>query len=583
MMRIDTIIKPSVYTLFIGFLFGLFLFILPSLEVNAVDPSPVPVLTITTPINNSYHKNQMVEFTGSVFDDVTANAELSLKAIIDPDSIIGAIPVPITVNDDGSWIFSNEFAEGTHQITFELKDSDDNFEEQTLTIYIDSTRPLIKSIKIAQPGITDENLFWPAEDMTQVPLESKIIVTVKDESSIDYVNFLSVFLADGAPNEGPLGLIVKPPFRNINGDWEITFTPESLLAYNKTYFVYINPFINDSAGNFLFPKFFKFSSMSDKDPEDAHGNHMANTQSCANCHSTHTATGEGLQGGKYGNVSASNYCMACHDGTGGAPVIKYFQSHKHQLLVGKKTDTCTSCHNPHSAWSKENPNRLKDHFVFDHQGSTMDPPRLIDSDVELCESCHEQNAAIVKNQNHYRLLTYKKSMTATGNSDDFSLCFKCHDGSKASNIMQYYSNPTLISASGHNIIASDGSPLNGQMPCSDCHVTHGSANIKGLKTKLGHVKREDLFSTTSTDWTAFDERQFCLKCHAKIPISDTEVEMYGGKATLSATDSSGNDIPEHNPASETACSYCHGGDGSDFLEQSRNAAHAPLKQPTNSP
>lgn len=573
MMKMTNSIRiPTAYNLFFSFLFGLFLFIYPGLEVNAT--SLFPQLTITSPIPNSFHKNQVIEFTGTVSDDVTPNAELSLKVMIDSDSIIG--PIPITVDNNGNWTFSNHFTEGTHEMTFEVKDGDDNFEEQTIYIHVDTTRPFIKAIKIAPPGITDESLFFPAEDMTQVPLGSKIIVTVKDESQIDYGNFLSVILADGVPNGVPLELIVEPPIRNVYGDWEITISPNQPFEYNKTYFVYINPFINDAAGNSLFPKFFKFSSISDKEPEDAHGNHMANTQSCANCHSTHTATGEGLQGGKFGKVTSSNYCMACHDGTSGAPVIKDFQSHKHQLLAGKKTDTCTSCHNPHLSWSKENPNRLKDHFVFDHQGTTMEPPRLIDSEVELCESCHQEDSAIVKNQTHYRILTYKKSMTATGETDDFTLCFRCHDGNKGSNIMQFYSVPELVTSSGHNIWALDGSPLTGQMPCADCHVTHGSDNIKGLKTKLGHVKRDDVFNTTSTDWTAFDERQFCLKCH------NNSTEMYGKKATLFATDSNGDDIVEHSPTNETACSFCHG-TGADFIEQSRNAAHSPNKLTTSGP
>jgi hypothetical protein len=556
--------KLTYHNIFFTVLFGFLLFGVSSLVVYA--DSHLPVITITTPQDNSYLSTNTVNFTGTASDDVTVNNVLILKAYFDQDPVGLQIPI----NPDGSWVFSKTFADGKHEVTLELMDGENNFQEETINFTVDTTRPFINQIKIIPPGITDETLFLPVEDMTQVPLDAKIFVSINDVSPLNYDKVLSV-TAVGIPGV-PIEMIEESRIENITeGTWEIILNPKVPFSYNTSYFVYLNPYISDSVGQFIFPKFFKFSTLSNEDPEAAHGNYYANTQSCANCHSTHVATGKALEGGKYGSVSSSNYCMACHDGTTGAPIIGDFKSHKHKQM-GEKTDTCTSCHNPHLAWSKDNPNRLKDHYVYEHQDKTIG---LIDSDVQLCESCHDQDAASVKNETHYRPLSYKKALTITGDVEDFTLCFQCHDGNKGADIKQFYSLPEIISSSGHNIIATDNSPLNGQMPCADCHVTHGTANIKGLKTKLGHAQREDAYTTTNTEWTEFDERQFCLKCH------NNSTEMYGKKATLFAKDSSGKDIPEHSPADETACSSCHG-TGETFDQKSQSAAHAPKKLTTTS-
>jgi hypothetical protein len=424
---------------------------------------------------------------------------------------------------------------------------------------------------IVPPGVTDPKYYLPVEDMTGVPLESKILVTVEESNSLDINGLLSAISENGTSLQFIEDANSTFPNRNDKGEYEILYKPSESLVKSTTYHVYVNPFSNDTAGNLFYPKYFKFSTTSTVNPEDAHGKQMGNTQACANCHSTHIANNKSLHGGKYGEVSATNYCMACHDGTSGAPVIQDFKSHKHKN-IGETTDTCTSCHNPHLSWSKENPNRLKDHFVFNHEGTTMDPPKEIDSDEELCESCHEFDDPVnAQFKSHYRILTYKKSLTATGTVEDYSLCLRCHDGNKGSDIKSFYSNPTFVANSGHNITATDSSLLNGQMPCTDCHVTHGSDNIKGLKKKLGHSDRDDEFITTSTTWTdGKEERKFCLKCHNNITT------MYGKTAALSTLDRNGEEIPEHLPANETACFTCHG-TGETLEEKEISAAHAPKK------
>jgi predicted CXXCH cytochrome family protein len=122
-----------------------------------------------------------------------------------------------------------------------------------------------------------------------------------------------------------------------------------------------------------------------------------------------------------------------------------------------------------------------------------------------------------------------------------------------------------MSQSGHNIKATDdsGSPLNGQLPCAECHETHGSNNIKMLKEELGNVKQTDAdkYKTEGTTWTESNERQFCLKCHTN------STQIYGKTSTLNVT------IPGHQPGDTQGCSTCHGGSTKSFIE----AAHSPTK------
>jgi hypothetical protein len=565
--------KPKIKHIFtfnvLLLILGSILFVLPNQMVEAIDENLT--LEITSPQDNSSHKTPTVTFNGAVSNGTSSVSDVTLVPSVDDQE-----GLPITISTEGKWSFDFQFTDGLHKVVFKASVPNGSPIEKTISINVDTTRPIIKSVMIVPPGVTDSKYYLPAEDMTGVPLDSKILVTVDEKNTFDINNLLSATSEKGTSVQFVEDESSIFPERNSKGYFEILYKPSVLLEKSTTYHVYVSPINNDSAGNFIFPKYFKFSTVSNENPEDAHGKQMGNTQACANCHSTHIANNKSLQGGKYGEVSATNYCMACHDGTSGAPIIQDFKSHKHKN-IGEKTDTCTSCHNPHLSWSKDNPNRLKDHFVFNHEGTIMDPPREIDSDVELCESCHEyDDPANAQFKSHYRVLSYKKSLTATGTVEDYSLCLRCHDGNKGSDIQSFYSDLTKVASSGHNIIATDGSSLYGQMPCVDCHVTHGSDNVKGLKKKLGHSKRDDEYSTTgeynntSTILTDYDERQFCLTCHNNTTV------MYGKIAALSTLDRNGKEIPEHLPANVTACSFCHGTSETPD-EKARSAAHAPKK------
>ncbi|MEH6908520.1 cytochrome c3 family protein, partial [Neobacillus drentensis] len=327
--------------------------------------------------------------------------------------------------------------------------------------------------------------------------------------------------------------------------------------------------------------------------QQPHGNYNNNVNNCGICHNTHTAINNGL----VGNNVENGYCMACHDGTITSP-IKDSESirNKHDAQIVENHNTsassCTSCHNPHLSWSDENPNLLKDHYVYKHEaGDNWEGSSVgtVDSSIQLCELCHGRYTYLYKKRAEdaggYTVMHYRKQNIAKGDIkerelvsgdptskilevDDYNLCFSCHaNGTKvknAKNILSLYTN----GQSKHFITAIDGSNLNGQIPCAECHETHGSTNQLLLKTKLGHENQDTNFTFTSNDgdWSLQKEQQFCVKCHN----GSTSIFGVTGKA-LDITKT-----PEHDIATSTKfCSECHGGNTGTPQEKTLRAAHSP--------
>lgn len=525
--------------------------------------------------------------------------------------------------DSGTWTFSKTLQQGTHIITIGLNGSTTS----ELTFTIDTSRPYITSTSIVIPGSPDQ--VKTGEDFTSVPKNAKLRFTVVDnnpmtqlKSSIDAQTYnpIKVLLepttANGTSSDvtGSVS-IVDNGLKSGKYEYDITFTPNSDLVLNKTYLIYLKPDLVDDTGNVVFAKFFKFTTMSDTDwnnPEkqdnqdNPHGHYSLKTNMCSNCHSSHvnnhlpnTNPSSDREGGSYlliyndelNNTSAS-YCMACHDGTmNNAPIInniynQYHHNNPADYTTGaadnlKEAVSCTSCHNPHLQYSDDNPNLLKDHIVYTHNASDAgkggldpDPAKLqVDSLNQPCDSCHgsnEINSTAINSTapgDGYKPLKYKKSTGATGIADDFSLCLRCHNGKKASDINQYYTSDLVNSK--HNITATDGSILNGQLPCAECHDTHGSKNMKMLRKQLGNIQITDsakMFSSSGTTWDATNERNFCLTCH------NNSTEIYGKSAVVFQTT-----ITEHQDSTK-ACSNCHNDptkNNDTFEKRTMSAAHAP--------
>ncbi|KKK38805.1 hypothetical protein WQ57_07460 [Mesobacillus campisalis] len=410
------------------------------------------------------------------------------------------------------------------ETTAGTEEEKDETNEQTVQV----PRPYALEMNILPNGESDRSRSMPAEDMTGVPADSSIEVLVKESGTLTFPEESLILLSPAgkpiASKERAFGLL---PVKK-DGIYRIVFTPTEMLDFSTTYYVFINPAITNDGKGRIFQRFFKFTTAPKVPSHEIHGNFSNNTNSCANCHSTHNGNDPKLLGGKYGADTAKNLCMACHDGTGGAPMPDHADaSNQHFAYSGglEATYSCTTCHNPHTGWDKDNPNKLTNHPAT----------------------------------------AYKKQGTATGIAADFSLCLQCHNGSKAADISKYYKESALLEESGHNIAAEDGTPLNGQLACADCHETHGSNNLKMLKENLGNapVADKNKYKTTGTGWTIQNEQSFCLKCH------DGGTELYGKKAAYNK------ELKEHQDES-ASCSSCHG-TGSDAKEQMRSAAHAPKK------
>ncbi|WP_180247406.1 cytochrome c3 family protein [Bacillus sp. AFS031507] len=592
-----------------------------------ISASGVPEIKILTPDDGAVFNVPMVEFIGSISDDLTTPDKLPIKVF----EQLGDSQQPIEITDEGKltitfqdkyadFSYSKDFSEGVHNLTFVVADEEgvsakvnqsftvaassvEQTEDTTATTVNENTsqvqpsaeeintsqetdtsttsdqgtdttpppvdesgkRPYMAKMYLIPQGTEDEyepgkeapSNYLLTEDMTRVPLDYKILIDVRSNTSLNESQPLITFFGDIT---GTDKLVKTTVLTNCIKAYIYTYTPDKKFEPGTTYEVYINPKFANDQGLEIIPRFLKFTTVSEnygsyqfsadkgnvvRDNDYIHGPFSNVTNACALCHSTHEGNTPTLEGGKYG-AEGNKLCMACHDGTNGSPKV-LDNENEHN---GTDTEVaCSSCHNPHTPGTKENPNSMHSISAADNNGS------------------------------HFQ--AYNKASTAKGNVDDFSLCMSCHNGKvetgdkkTISNIEQYYKNDTLISQSGHNIKATDdsGSPLNGQLPCAECHETHGSENLKMLRTELGNIKIKDdskKFISSGKDWNTWNEREFCLKCH------NQSTKIYGKTALFKEKDELDQHIIGHRliEDKDESCSSCHGGQSKSFIE----AAHSPGK------
>ncbi|WP_066065463.1 cytochrome c3 family protein [Neobacillus soli] len=610
--------------------------LLYSPDNNALSATGVPEIKILTPEADAVLDVSTVEITGRISDDLTAPDKLSVMVFELGDSQQpiditgeGIFSSSKPLEDHADFSYSKDFSEGVHTLTFVVTDQDgvSNKAELSFTVQQAVTeetnkknvttdkeainqaqsssseenpisessiaelksslldtqeignRPYMKAMYLIPKGseqmykpngvYTDDekvefDKFRPAEDMTRVPVNYQILVEIRsaEELSAEKQNqpLITAF-----EEKGQEKFVEKEKLSNGTWSYVYLFTPDQLTS-GTTYYVYLNPNFSSGPDKYIIPRFLKFTTSSSayatyqfkdedgnnlrgEDNQDyIHGPFSNVTNSCAYCHSTHKGTSPKLEGGKYG-PNGNDLCMVCHDGTNGnsSPMVDTHENNKH---TKDSSVSCSSCHNPHKPGTKENPNSFHSIPSLDSNGSD-----------------HK---------------AYNKASTAKGNADDFSLCLSCHNGIKdesgkeTSNIEKYYTDVTHMARSGHNFQATvdSGSKLNGQLPCAECHETHGSNNIKMLREELGNVQSDaNKFTKISGDWDTASQRNFCLACH------NNKTVLYGktGKAIYDETGAALNTVNEqtkigHKSKSENACSECHSNNDS-FIE----AAHAPKR------
>ncbi|MGG1676488.1 hypothetical protein ACIFOT_12160 [Neobacillus sp. NRS-1170] len=581
--------KYQIYFYFPLFLlaFSLLLPIQALAEVITDTPPPTAVS-----IGNIKVVDGITNITGKVSDNQTPSGQILLELVDENSQLVQTI-VPTT---DGTWTYSGQLSVKINSLFIKATDTAGNIK----TVPVDNTRPHVKALNISvflskdrntKEEVTKQVDLIKTDDMTRVSLNPTITIDLLDNDVLDNQNFtnpLTVFNKKGNVN----GTI------SVNDQKQIVFALKDLTP-STTYYIMFNSSLTDDAGNAVFPVIKKFTTVSstvnDADidiyPADSdkqpHGYYTNNVNTCINCHNTHVSESSNLESPKstYSPKDQSlmdSYCMACHDGTTAAPMPENYGSDslsKHETQSSdhhSKAGSCTSCHNPHLTWSMENPNFLMDHYVYKHKDEDkVDGVKVgeVDSRYQLCEKCHELNTNYYKNlardlvkqlndpnnPDAYRVMHYRK-LSSKGNIKDYDLCFSCHneqkeakDGTK--DILTYYNDST----SKHLITAMDGSILNGNIPCSECHQTHGSKNLYLLKSKYGHENQEDaVFSfTTGMSWDTAKEREFCMKCH-----NASNTSIFGLAAGLPSQG--------HELTSSEKCSACHSTSGT-FME----AAHAP--------
>jgi hypothetical protein len=546
--------------------------------------------------------------TGTVSDDHTNPEEITMELVASNET-----PVTITPSVDGTWSITKNFTQKLNRYDLVATDKPLVEGEMPQITTIPVQRPYITSIKTKvlkfqyktiEEEVRDETLdvdLMQNDDVTRVSIKpTTILVDLSDEVSTSMSN--------------PIAVYDRNFSKTTIDDFDFVTNTQIMLTLNnllpgKTYYLMFNPSLiaakyYDDAGrlsdvneNDFYPFIKKFTTVSeavkshdpDKDTaineytaevvDQPHGFYSGNVNTCDNCHSTHVSENINLDKPipAYKEKAKENsYCMACHDGTAAAPLRENNAANNNEIVSRhdavenpehpSSAGSCTTCHNPHLTWSEQNPNLLKDHNVYTNNGISRD------SLDETCQSCHEGDSISGPEDYHqnstYEVFSYKKSTTANGQLGNYSLCLRCHNGGKASNIKQYYEKynedelKDEVTITGHTITAINGSKLRGNIPCAECHETHSSTNLKLLKSKLGHENQEE-FSYPSGSWVD-NERIFCMKCH------NGKTSIYGVTATLLLD-------PLKSPGHSTMelCSKCHG-TGKTDKEKALSAAHGPI-------
>jgi len=224
----------------------------------------------------------------------------------------------------------------------------------------------------------------------------------------------------------------------------------------------------------------------DVNQHKTHGNFQNNTNSCANCHSTHNGDSATLL--KF-EETESDLCLTCHDGTLGFYNVKgqgagagtFNETHESASMHNVGTVTvgsapgaydnkstedlqCSSCHNPHGSTN----DRLLKTTVAGVTYSTT-PIKLALTEDPAYEA--------INNSSTSSGLKITTSIGPKENADKVNyanFCSTCHDtydtGSGTQTALGHYSHTTNSSSAGRN--------------CASCHYAHGT-DITLLKDVAG--------------------------------------------------------------------------------------------------
>lgn len=263
--------------------------------------------------------------------------------------------------------------------------------------------------------------------------------------------------------------------------------------------------------------------------ETPHGGYTEDTDFCALCHATHSATGPLLLQGT-SNIDAP-LCLSCHDGTSASDVLAEYgdssKTSRHSVPVMGYDGTlqCSSCHAVHSA-----------------DQSTTVPGLLAIKGVntggnEYCYGCHGESAGSVPRGD---MSMFEGSAHATAVAEPPTgtkvVCLSCHvaHSSREDALYPYanddrclgcHSTGTLSgggfdvaerlsgddSTTRHDVLSADMAANGSRLTCANCHEPHtASATTPTVDP-----------DNPGTNGGMQPGVAFCLRCHdGTLPRSD---------------------------------------------------------------
>ncbi|OLS37845.1 cytochrome c3 family protein [Bacillus sp. MRMR6] len=522
----------------------------------------LPEKSIALTSNNS--GNEVLPITEETASDDSASIEITNQELATPEKQIIESSTPIP-NDTTTTETNGTIIDSTNPNSVEEDPQADIQRPYITNIFLslldmETKKKSIEKVDILRTG-----------ELTRVSVDTDIIIKIQDNEAIteQIINHpITVF-----SKEGVIEGTVTPTFNVENTI--LKFDPVSDLEQSTTYYLMFNQrlitgteeetttfFFTDNSGNKVFPIIKKFTTVSSivqdgtNDPanweRNPHGYYTNNVNTCSNCHGTHNTTKSKLERPNFQsiqtNTMANNYCLVCHDGTVAAPfpdssdyVSDYSDPENainpqrrdiisnHDVIEGEHSSSagsCTSCHNPHLTWSEDNPNLLKDHYVYKHNLELLwegQPVGKIDSRIRLCEECHDRSTKDYKIGAEQVIFTHNPEVTwedkPVGTIDSNNRqCAECHDRR-----LYRYNLEEIPVEFEHNT----GDLLEGKVVgkidsritlCEECHYNR----TRVYKEKAGSAYKILHYRKTSTENQPEEDFALCFSCHNSLKEEETK-------------------------------------------------------------
>ncbi len=175
-------------------------------------------------------------------------------------------------------------------------------------------------------------------------------------------------------------------------------------------------------------------------------------------------------------------------------------------------------------------------YIRTEASGTVAPPHgAYTEDTDFCALCHRAHTS-ASDQTLQQLPGFEASPTRSallvGSTIDAPLCFSCHDGTSASDIMTEYSDESRTSR--HDV------PMTGEgLVCASCHAVHSAAatdTVSGLISSGGEKSGNP----------------FCYSCHGATAGTKPRGDLRGFEGSSHSTA-----VAEPPTGTKVVCLSCH--------------------------